>query len=231
MMARRREEERAILQAVLEAEKRERIRVSADLHDGVSGYLNSIRNYLSILKIQNKNEDVNEIVQGIKDGVEMALESTRNISHNLMPAIMDTLGGAHAIEDYLDKLNQNGTIEFTFSNSCPDLLILSETGYEIYRIVQETTTNILKYSDATQVNVILCKKEVKENTVLHIIISDNGMLFNIKEAMNAITGKGLKNIQARLKVLQGDLDYEIRENKNYVTYKIPIYHDTSSLGR
>ena len=80
VMKMKRKEAELLLKTALESENQERKRIAADIHDGVSGDLNAIRNFLAVL--HNSEEDVEKkhLFEEIKQGVEAALENTRLVS-------------------------------------------------------------------------------------------------------------------------------------------------------
>lgn len=192
----KRREAELLLQSSLESEKKERIRIAADLHDGVSGDLNAIRNYLSVLQRGEKDEEKQELFSEIKEGIEAALENTRQVSYKLMPPLLELAGFKVALEDYFERLSTNSKIAFEIvcNTGTPDFT--NEIAYELFRVVQELTTNMIKYGEVTHCLVVLSSSD-KEHS---IEIIDNGTQFDFFASLKASKGSGLKNISSRLKV-------------------------------
>ena len=221
LLKRKKQEEGLVLKAVLEAEKKERFRLAADLHDGVSGDLNAIRIYLSLLMKNHPDDAKQEIYDDIKAGIEAALENTRAISYNLMPPAMETLGFYEAVKDYLGKLSDKAEINFEVCCREETVNIPEPVGYELFRVIQEFTTNILKYSTA---RFVLINMEQRAQTFVMEII-DDGSPFEFMEELNVSRGIGLRNIIGRLKVIDAALSQEKLDQGNHFTITLKLQHD------
>lgn len=190
-----------LLKTSLESEKKERERIASDLHDGVSGDLNSIRNYLFILHKGEKDLKRQELFAEIRKGVEAALESTRQVSYNLMPPLLDVLGFIAALKDYFEGLSKNSAIAFNviYEPELPELS--SAMRYELFRVIQELTTNMIKYGDINNctVTVSCC------DGIFNLQIVDDGLPFDFKESLANSKGLGLRNISSRLKSINAEL--------------------------
>ena len=193
-----------LLKTALETEKNERERIAADLHDGVSGDLNAVRNFITILnKKEASNEDKN-FYNIILESVENALESTRNVSYKLMPPLLHTMGFISAIEDYLERLTKQTSINYNIITQSDFSNLDTSHSYELYRIIQELTTNQMKYGHVSQCQITL--SEVLED--YRVTIEDDGIEFSFQNSLQNSKGSGLKNIQSRLKVLGATLQQE-----------------------
>ncbi|WP_300567830.1 histidine kinase [Flavobacterium sp.] len=209
----KRKEAELLLKASLESEKQERMRIAADLHDGVSGDLNAIRNYLSILQRGEKDSEKQELFTEIKSGVEAALENTRQVSYKLMPPLLELAGFTVALQDYFERLTLSSKIYFeaVCKTDTPDFF--QEVGYELFRIIQELTTNMIKYGSVSRCQVIIYSLE-KEYC---IEITDDGTPFDFKKHLLTSTGSGLKNISSRLKVIDANMEQqEVSEGNHFI---------------
>lgn len=197
----KRKEAELLLKASLESEKKERVRIAADLHDSVSSDLSAIRNYLIHLTNTESDSSKKELFQELNEGVATAIENTRMISYNLMPPLLATSGLIPTFEDYFDRLRKSSTVLFESDFVVSNLKISSEISYELYRIIQEFTTNMLKYGRSNS-----CKIKVYEwDENLCIEFSDDGTPYNFNEALARSKGTGLKNINSRIKVINAVL--------------------------
>lgn len=190
-----------LLKASLEGERMERNRIAADLHDSVSGDLNAIKNYLLIIEKTNSLQGNQEILDDIRNSVTIALENTRLISYKLMPPLLENLGLIPTIEDYLEKLSKNTQLSFTLSCMSEDLTFSTAVAYEIFRIIQEFTTNMIKYGGISSCMVIF--KATESATSIEII--DDGMPYDFTRLLKTSTGTGLKNINSRIKSIEGSI--------------------------
>ena len=199
-----------LLLVSLESEKNERRRIAADLHDSVSGDLVAIRNYLSILQRSGTANIDSSTLDELREGVENALQNTRQVSYKLMPPLLDTLGLAAAIGDYFERLAPKTSVRFGVE-SAEIAELPHEISYELFRTVQEFTTNMLKYGNASQ-----CKVSMDETAGLfRLAITDDGTPFNFADELARSGGTGLKNISARLKVIGASLIQQPEQNGNH----------------
>jgi signal transduction histidine kinase len=189
-----------LLKVSLDSEKNERQRIAADLHDSVAGDLSAIKNYLLLLQKTDNNLKDSPVFDEIKTGVENALENTRLISYKLMPPLLEGFGLVAAVMDNFERLMNKTTISFAVV--ADDIPKLSPTiSYELFRIIQEFTTNMIKYGQVTE-----CKMHIRELPGrIHIEIIDNGKSFNFSELLAVSKGTGLKNINSRLRVIEAEL--------------------------
>ena len=205
----KRKEGEALLIASLESEKNERHRIAADLHDGVCGDLGAINMYLQILK--NDDTVKNQMaIDEIRESVENALENVRLVSYKLKPPLLGTFGLAAAVNDNFERLTAKTAIPFKLQ--CDKNPVLSVTvSYELFRVIQEFTTNMLKYGGITS-----CDVSITESTAAIIIeILDNGKPFNFTNALAVAKGSGLNNINSRLKVIGATLEQRDITNGNH----------------
>ncbi|ESU28699.1 signal transduction histidine kinase [Flavobacterium limnosediminis JC2902] len=209
----KRKEAELLLKASLDSEKQERQRIASDLHDGVSGDLNAIRNYLSVLQKSEKDLDKQELFAEIKESVEAALENTRQVSYKLMPPLLELAGFTVALQDYFERLSKNSTMQFEVVCKDPVPDFSPETSYELFRVVQEFTTNMIKYGSVSHCCVVLYSLETSN----FIEIIDDGVSYDFKSLSASSKGSGIKNINSRLKVLGAALlQRDVSEGNHFV---------------
>jgi len=184
----KRKEAELLLKASLESEKKERERIAADLHDSVSSDLSAIRNYLAVLlKVETDDEKVT-LFEELKVGVETAIENTRMISYKLMPPLLEKLGFIEALNDYLKRLSKQTSLSFTVQLNEDVFELDKMVSYELFRVVQEFTTNMLKYGSVSNCVVI---PYVIGNT-LFVELIDDGLSYDFKKELVSSQGTGLK---------------------------------------
>jgi signal transduction histidine kinase len=190
-----------LLKSTLTAEKKERQRLAKDLHDGVQSDLLAIKNYLEVLSKQLNTSKANDLLLTIKDAIDQTSENTRMISHKLMPPLLETSGFEGAIMHYFEKLSNTTGLLFKVEINSLQGIMSDETAYELFRIVQELTTNMLKYGSITTCSLLL----TYDDNQFQISLIDDNVRFNFKESYALSKGAGLQNIQSRLNVLQATL--------------------------
>lgn len=190
-----------LLKASLEGERIERNRIAADLHDSVSGDLNAIKNYLLFIEKTNSLKGSQEILDEIKNSVTVALENTRLISYKLMPPLLENLGLIPTLEDYLEQLSKKTQLSFSVTCKKEGLAFTTSVTYEIFRIVQEFTTNMVKYGNITNCQVVFFQQD--SSTCIEII--DDGTPYDFNRLLQIATGTGLRNINSRIKSIEANL--------------------------
>ena len=172
---------------LLEKTEEERKRIASDLHDSVSHELLSLKN-----TFEEKTEVTNSKIDAI-------INDIRIISRNLHPIMFDKIGLKESVIQLIERAQLvndfmvTAEIEYT---SC----LLSSTELQIYRIVQEALSNIIKYANALAAKVTIWETE----KTIHIEIKDNGKGFDVNETLNNKTAFGLHNIIERSRAIGGE---------------------------
>ena len=207
----KRKEAETLLKIALESEKNERTRIAKDLHDSVQGDLGAIRNFLVQYR-KSKNDDTNlALLQDINDAIEQTIENTRLISHKLMPPMLENDGFISAISLYLQNLDKANHAVFKIADHSNECKIDQSIAYELFRIVQEFTNNMLKYGNIQECNIIIYK--IENHIAIEII--DDGIPFDFKKQYLSSKGAGLQNIQSRLNSIGAKLEQRTVFNGNH----------------
>ncbi|WP_114819190.1 sensor histidine kinase [Chryseobacterium sp. KLBC 52] len=151
--------------------------LAEELHDNIISQLNLIRLNLNDKKPEDLNRDLKKSMQLI-----------RELSHNLTPPDLDEVELVDLIADYLDQINKN--IEIIFRHMTIRTPISNPVKLNLFRIIQELITNILKHAEASRVDVSL---RISPNYLI-LTIEDNGRGFTVE---NQSAGIGLRNIRSR----------------------------------
>lgn len=171
---------------LLDKTEEERKRIASDLHDSVSHELLSLKHSFEASQLQ-LNEKVDSIINDI-----------RAISRNLHPVLFEKIGLKASLEQFIERIQNTHRFMISSEIDYQDSLT-TEKELQIYRIVQEAVSNIIKYADAIAAKVVLT--ENKDTVILEIY--DNGKGFNVKETMEKKDAFGLHNIIERSKAIGG----------------------------
>lgn len=197
----RQTESENLLRVSLESEKRERKRIASDFHDGISGDLNAIRNYITFLDQKEQDTSSKPVLEEIKSALGNMLTDVQDISYNLMPPLLDTMGLVPTLNDYFDRVGKWNNITITSQYYRRDIPISSSDAYELYRIIQELISNMLKHGKISGVNCSI--QEIDDR--IEIQIADDGIPFDYYESLKSTSGMGLKNILSRTKLINATL--------------------------
>lgn len=192
--------ERKIAETIIETEDRERKRFAADLHDGLGPLLSTIKLYTDLLKKGNLKKMSNEeAILSIDELIDQAIISTKEISNNIMPSILQDFGLTAAIKDFCNYINNTNSINIELDTT---QYIINKTGIEeivLFQAVKELVNNTLKHSQASNVSVFL---ESHDNQV-NLFYRDDGIGFNVDEKLIEKSGLGLNNIVNKVQTIKG----------------------------
>lgn len=195
------EEAKKLLNASLQSEARERKRIASDLHDGVLGDLNAVRNFIAVLSQTETNENQN-LLEEIKSSLDTTVTNIQNINYNLMPPLLLKNGLKETLQSHIKRIElfEECTIFFEMKQES-DVVISSNYNYELYRIIQELISNSIKHGNAKKIilKILIQKKNMQ------IEFEDNGASFDFMKMIKLSSGMGLKNILSRIKYLDGNL--------------------------
>ena len=195
-------------QKLLVSQEEERMRISKDLHDGIGQQL---------LLIKNKLIAADD--QVTKEMVDNTIEEVRNISHDLHPFTLQELGITKAIEHTLTQIDESTTLFISSEIDNIDNIFSPEEEVNIYRIVQESLSNIIKHAKAEASKVLV--KRFTHNVT--ISIRDNGVGFDFNEKYQDIKSLGLKTLLERTKFLKGQMKViSKKESGTVVEFKFPV---------
>ncbi|WP_353148809.1 histidine kinase [Flavobacterium sp.] len=216
----KKKEAELLLKTALKSEKKERKRIAKDLHDAIQSDLNAIRNYVILFSKKNSHTDAPELLEAIHTSLEQTIENTRLISYELMPPLLETAGFNLALRDYFEQLSASSGKRFELDINLSETLVSNKISYELFRVVQELTSNMLKHGSITT-----CTARLNTSTKgVCFELIDDGITFDFKAEYKLNNGTGLQNIQSRLKSISATLEQEIiAKGNHYKIYLFPIY--------
>lgn len=196
------------LTALIKTLELERKRISQALHDDISSKLNVISLNCQLLKIPDLSQkELEEITKNIIEYTSKALNSSKKITHSLLPPVLEKFGFHAGMEELCDELNNDGSVVIQYENKLSFNFAENESHIHVFRILQELLDNSIEHGKATLISVLF--KEIEgERTCVY---SDNGIGFDLKEIEND-NGLGIKNIINRIVILEGSLKLESQLN-------------------
>lgn len=194
------ESQKRILNAVIEGKEKERKEIAETLHDSVSTLLSSANLHLQASAKQFDGETPMEIIK-TKRIISEASTKIRDLSHNLISAILVKFGLTYAIKDLAQKYSNS---ELSIDTEVRNVGRYSERfEIKVYNIIQEFINNILKHSQASR--AIIKIEDINGN--IKILIYDNGIGFDLN-LLDKKEGIGIKQIEARVQLMEGDFKIE-----------------------
>lgn len=197
----------------------ERTRIAREIHDELGQQLTALKmdaawvqKKISALQPENDNR-LTEMIQLIDE----TIKSVRRISSELRPSILDDLGLIAALEWLGEDFSKRTGIKLTFTNKVSDFNPDPNTATQVFRIFQESLTNIARHAEASEVKILL--DETDQSVLLQI--ADNGKGFDTEKTKYSKT-LGLIGMRERTVLFNGDLIIEAASGKGTkVTVIIP----------
>ncbi len=150
--------------------------------------------------------------------IDSTIQVVQRISAELRPGLLDDIGLFAAMEWQAEEFQKRTGIACELSVSSQKINFDQERSTAIFRIFQETLTNITRHASATKVRVNL----VKKGPMLELTIKDYGKGINEKKISDP-KSLGLIGIQERVHFLGGDIDIKgIRNKGTTITASIPL---------
>jgi len=219
---------RMLTSQLLKAQEVERRRLSRELHD-------ELGQSLLVLKLQTKSIE-RKLPQGqdvLREDCSRALKyideiinNVRRLSRDLSPSILEDLGLFAALNYLLDEFRRHHeTLNFLVELEPIDQYISTESQMNIFRIFQESLTNIAKYAQASRVKVVF----KKEGDMLLGVVEDDGEGFEVSEIMakdGYDKGLGLAAMEERVRIMGGSLDISSEKGGGTkVAFHVPLNKD------
>jgi signal transduction histidine kinase len=194
------------LRRVVAAQELERTRLARELHDETGQALTSI--LLSLRTVEEAGGDEQELhaaVAEVRELVRSTLQDVRQLAVELRPKVLDDFGLVAALERLTETFGEQTGMSVQFQQLLPTSDRLPpEVETALYRIVQESLTNIVKHARATNVSVVLARK----SDSVSVVVEDDGVGFEPHLVRDG--GIGLVGMQERVALLGGRLAIESR---------------------
>lgn len=222
------EQQKILLNASIRLQEEERQRLAADLHDDAGPLLATARLYLNENLVNLDKVAQLQSIYNAKQIIDDTIQLIRNISHSLMPPTLKNFGLESAVNDLFQKISGSGSINASSRFHDYRDRLKAEQELIIFRVLQELVNNILKHSNASFIHVT--QNTNGEKFFIRLHHDGKGLTQADFEKLNKSSGGlGLKNIQSRLKVLQGSIHFEKDVSQTYYKVTIELNKDLESI--
>lgn len=180
----------------------ERTHIARGLHDGVGQSLSLLRMKLVRMGEKEQDEQKSLSYKNMIQSLEDAILEVKNISYILKPKLLEEMGLGVALKYLVNNIVNETGIEGEANIIGDEIRLETKLEIYLYRVTQEAINNIMKYSKATNFSLQL----LITNKLIRLIVSDNGVGFNVNEILNGRTlnkGIGLANIRERVETFHG----------------------------
>ncbi|PYJ57526.1 MAG: hypothetical protein DME24_18820 [Verrucomicrobia bacterium] len=222
-----REQLRALAAYLQSVREEERTRIAREVHDELGQTLTALKMDLAWLdkKMAEANtaaalRPLQHKTKTLPVSVDQIISMVRKIATELRPPVLDELGLEAAIEWQIREFEKRTGIECQFKPGSRHLNLDPERATAVFRIFQETLTNIIRHAQATQVNIHL--REEGDKLILEV--QDNGRGLTGRER-SGTRSLGLLGMRERATMLDGEINIIGRQGKGTtVGVRIPLHH-------
>lgn len=212
----KKEQETQNLKSVIEGEEKERKRIAQELHDGLGAVLATVKMQISSIQHQFPEAQSLSAYKKSESLIDDACRTVREISHNLMPHVLEQEGLEFALNDLCQTYSNHTDIDFEFNYFGEEKGLEEILKITIFRIFQELLKNIIKHAEATEV---ILQLTIEDDEII-LIVEDDGKGFDISKKYKGI---GLESIRTRTAYLDGTLDiYSTSEQGSTFTILFPL---------
>lgn len=188
---------RALASHLQSVREEERATIARELHDELGQILTSIKMNLMMMTKQVLQDDEsfdkmifeNEI-NSMNEMIEHSVRRLKKLISELRPEVLDNLGLIPAVEWLIEQFITRSGVKVNFKVESQNLILPKDKQLNVYRIIQESLTNALRHSKATEINLSI----FETGNILKITIQDNGKGFNpdLLDPLHSIGITGMK---------------------------------------
>lgn len=208
-----------LLERVISAQEDERKRIARELHDETSQSITSLLVGLRTLGETCPMSDSQQQIEDLRQIAGATLEGVRTLALELRPSVLDDLGLVAALTRYVsDYQNRYHLAVDVATLGLDENRLPPAVETALYRIVQESLTNIARHARASTVSVLLEHREGR----IRAIIEDDGCGFDPVQVRASAGGLGLYGMQERVELLGGVFRIESSNAGTAVVVEVPV---------
>ena len=188
---------------LLRVQEDERRRISRDLHDDINQRLALLAMDIETVgrQLSSSPGQIGRTVQEIQERVVELSDVVRHLVYQLHLSILDDLGLPIAVQRLVEDFTTRSHIQGSFGCKNIPAAIPQEIATCLYRITQESLSNVVRHAEATRVDVELTRSQSE----LIVTITDNGVGFDFEQSLHGSHGLGLIGMKERVALVHGEL--------------------------
>ncbi|MGC4029356.1 MAG: CHASE3 domain-containing protein [Steroidobacteraceae bacterium] len=181
----------------------EKAALSRELHDELGGLLVAMKLDLGALKkTLPPGEGVAQRAQRLDASIDAGIDLKRRVIENLRPTLLDNLGLFAALRWLIGEASAQSGVAIEFNASGEEPQLPADVSIAIFRVVQETLTNMLRHARASGAAIEVATQEGG----MEITIRDNGVGLPA-DALKRSGSHGLKQMRFRMTAIGGEVDW------------------------
>jgi PAS domain S-box-containing protein len=193
----------------------ERSKISRVLHDTIGQNISILDfNLATIVEMldETSRERINGLIDNMRGVIRETGDKLRDISSGLHPRLVQELGLVAGVNNLIDRLRNTTGLEVKASIQVDDGKIEESVAVNLYRIVQEAFTNIVKHSKCNSVSFDM----ILEDGLMRMMITDDGLGFSLEDVSRREIdhrGMGLFIMEERARAIGGRLQVYSKPNQ------------------
>jgi signal transduction histidine kinase len=212
-----------LLRKIITAQEEERRRISRELHDEAGQALTSLLIGLKTMEKAEGMDQVRALISDLREVLNQTLDKVHDLAVELRPSVLDDLGLVPALARYVSGCSLRFGFEAEFETAGLDGRRLPpEVEITLYRIAQETLTNVARHANARHASVLLQRRK----GAVVLVVEDDGEGFDVDPAIASAQEQerlGLYGVEERALLVGGLLTIESRPGAGAtVSVEIPL---------
>lgn len=216
-----REDLRALAGQLLTAQEEDRRRISRDLHDDVNQRLAMLAMDLRQAEKHPANDldELRATLKVISDRLTSVSDDVRQMAYRFHPSVLEDLGLVKAVRRVVDDFSARTGIKCSYVHQDPAEAIPTEVAICLYRVLQESLSNIARHSKAVQVEIeLMCEEDL-----VSLSIRDNGVGFDAGQLARVGGHLGLLSMKERVRLVKGRLDIDSQPGRGtHIRVDVPL---------
>jgi two-component system sensor histidine kinase DegS len=195
---------------IIQAQEKERLRISLQMHDGPAQAMSNLVLRAEICqRLMDRDVEMarNEL-GALKSAINGTLQETRRFIFDLRPMTLDDLGLVPTLRRYIQQFSEKNKLEINLMTQSADARLPSHYEVAIFRFIQEALNNVAKHANANTARVLL---DYTPNG-LHVSVDDDGAGFAVREVLSEDSGRrnmGIATIRQQVEtLLKGEFGIE-----------------------
>ncbi len=210
----------ALSQHLISSQEKERLHLSREIHDESGQLLSALSVKLGLLERDTKHvEKLDEHIIDIKQTANLIQKNLHDLAMNLRPSSLDHLGLITALEQYSEDFTRQYNIDVKYEAvGFQNQRLTEEIETALFRIVQESLTNVVLHAAATSIDILICLRD--KNIVA--VIEDDGIGF-VPTSPTLDGHLGILGMRERIEMLNGKFTIESSYGKGTtVLVEVPL---------
>lgn len=211
-----------LISKLLSAQEDERRRISRELHDETSQALTSLMVTMRVMANEAKDDEQHTLLTSCREVTASILREIRDLAVELRPPILDDMGLIPAIRKYVHNFEDKYGLEVVLTLPSNECTMDSHKAVALYRILQESMTNVVKHTSASKIQITL----TLQNQHIQLMVRDNGHGIQLQDFEKARQQDriGIYGMRERAVLLGGSFHLESKsEGGTELSVSLPQY--------